>query len=92
MRYIYGEANMDNKLGFCCPEMDIWEANMMAGAYTPHPCRGSGNFQTLNTTDQCDSTGCDFNPYRTGATDFYGPTFWPGYGAIDTKRPFTIVT
>ena len=22
----------------CCAEMDIWEANSMATAYTPHPC------------------------------------------------------
>jgi hypothetical protein len=24
--------------GSCCSEMDIWEANQYASAYTPHPC------------------------------------------------------
>ncbi len=34
--------------GYCCSEMDILEANSMATAMTPHPCKG-------NT---CDKGGC----------------------------------
>ena len=37
----------------------------------------------------CDKDGCDYNPYRVGKSDFYGPgeTF-----EIDSSRPFTVVT
>jgi len=37
----------------------------------------------------CDKNGCDMNPYRTGAHDFYGPG--PNY-TINTLKPFTVVT
>ena len=30
------------RYGACCYELDIWEANSMASAYTNHPC---GNIQ-----------------------------------------------
>ena len=51
LKFISGEANSegwtpsDNDVnsgtghfGSCCAEMDIWEANSMATAYTPHTC------------------------------------------------------
>merc|ERR1711997_139255 len=53
IKFIDGEANCEGwvsnpndesnnmgigKYGSCCAEMDIWEANSMATAYTPHPC------------------------------------------------------
>ena len=28
--------------GACCNEMDIWEANSQAAAYTPHVCTTDG--------------------------------------------------
>ena len=28
--------------GACCQEMDIWEANSQASAYTVHPCNLDG--------------------------------------------------
>ncbi|KAG6858088.1 hypothetical protein C0991_003639, partial [Blastosporella zonata] len=28
--------------GACCSEMDIWEANSISAAVTPHPCTGTG--------------------------------------------------
>lgn len=28
--------------GTCCTEMDIWEANSQAAAFTPHPCTVTG--------------------------------------------------
>ena len=53
IKFIDGEANVidwkpnpndlsnnmgTGKYGSCCAEMDIWEANSMATAYTPHTC------------------------------------------------------
>ena len=32
------------KWGACCAEMDIWEANSKATAYTPHPCSLTGPY------------------------------------------------
>ncbi|KAG5221600.1 glycoside hydrolase family protein [Salix suchowensis] len=61
--------------GSCCAEMDVWEANSMAAAYTPHPCtvkeatRCEGN--DCGDGDNryggvCDKDGCDFNSFRMG--------------------------
>jgi len=88
------------KWGACCAEMDIWEANSMATAYTPHPCEKPGLTRCDgiecgdNAKDQrydgiCDKDGCDFNSYRMGEQKFYGPG--PEY-EVDTTKPFTIVT
>jgi cellulase len=63
--------------GYCCNEMDILEANSMATAMTPHPCKG-------NT---CDKGGCGYNPYAAGQRNFWGPG-----KTVDTGRPFTVVT
>ncbi|KIN01384.1 glycoside hydrolase family 7 protein [Oidiodendron maius Zn] len=81
--------------GSCCTEMDIWEANSISAAYTPHPC--SVNEQTrCSGTDcgigaryssLCDADGCDFNSYRMGNTTFYGSGL-----TVDTSKPFTVVT
>merc|ERR1711879_1026140 len=71
------------KWGTCCAEMDIWEANSISTAYTAHPCNidqptvcgdgqgpscGEGRYDGV-----CDRDGCDFNPFRTGVSKFYGP-------------------
>ena len=57
IKFIAGEANVIDwkanpndfsnnmgagKYGACCAEMDIWEANSMATAYTPHTCSPPG--------------------------------------------------
>lgn len=63
--------------GYCCSEMDILEANSMATAMTPHPCKG----------DTCDSGGCGYNPYASGQHDFYGVG-----KTVDTSKTFTVVT
>jgi cellulase len=63
--------------GYCCNEMDILEANSRANAFTPHPC----------TDTDCDKSGCGFNPYAQGFTNYYGPG-----GTVDTSKPFTVVT
>ncbi|OAA58934.1 glycoside hydrolase family 7 protein [Niveomyces insectorum RCEF 264] len=63
--------------GSCCNEMDILEANSMATAMTPHPCKGS----------TCDKNGCGYNPYASGQRNFWGPG-----KTVDTSKPFTVIT
>jgi len=84
--------------GACCNEMDVWEANSMGNAFTPHSCTKTGQ---LMCTDQdcggtysenryagpCDADGCDFNPYRQGNKEFYGEGM-----TVDTSAVFTVVT
>ncbi|KAG6809058.1 hypothetical protein H0H92_001761 [Tricholoma furcatifolium] len=112
LKFIAGEANCDGwtpstnnantglgNTGSCCPEMDLWEANSISAAVTPHPCTVSG-LTTCNTTacggtdspdtrydSVCDPDGCDFNSYRMGDTTFYGPGM-----TVDTSSTFTVVT
>lgn len=74
--WVNGTLNT-NGAGACCNEMDIWEANANATAYTPHPCQG----QT------CDKGGCGFNPYAQGQTGYYG-----NHGTVNTLQPFTVIT
>ena len=63
--------------GSCCNEMDILEANALATAMTPHPCKG-------NT---CDKGGCGYNPYANGQKNFWGPG-----DTVDTSKVFTVIT
>merc|ERR1712012_234763 len=115
VKFIDGEANVIDwgpnpndksnnmgrgKYGACCAEMDIWEANSMATAYTPHTCsveklyRCEGTDCGDNDKGQrydgvCDKDGCDINPYRMGNRMFFGR------GAeyeVNTLRPITVVT
>ena len=85
--------------GTCCIEMDIWEANKMATAVTPHPCEvneqtrcsgvecGNGPGQRYKGT--CDPDGGDWNPFRLGDKTFFGP----GSGfTVDTTQVMTVVT
>ncbi|KAF2494759.1 cellobiohydrolaseI [Lophium mytilinum] len=94
--FIKGEANLNSTFGACCSEMDIWEANAAATAYTPHPCNTTGVYACSGTAcgdgdaryaGVCDKDGCDYNPYRQNATSFYGANL-----TINTSRPFTVVT
>jgi len=115
IKFIDGEANVidwvpnpndksnnmgKGKYGACCAEMDIWEANSMATAYTPHTCsveklyRCEGiecgdNDKGQRYDGVCDKDGCDINPYRMGNTNFYGRG--PEY-AVNTLKPMTVVT
>ncbi|GAW03175.1 glycoside hydrolase family 7 protein [Lentinula edodes] len=81
--------------GSCCAEMDVWEANSMSAAVTPHPCTvtqqtactGSTCSSPNSTAGVCDQAGCDFNSFRLGDTTFYGPG-----QTVDTTKPFTVVT
>ncbi|KAF7296285.1 Glucanase [Mycena chlorophos] len=86
-----GTGNM----GTCCPEMDIWEANSVSTALTPHTCTTLGQSTCTGsacsapnvTSGTCDQSGCDFNPYRMGVTNFFGP-----HETIDTTQKMTVVT
>lgn len=83
------------KYGSCCSEMDIWEANSISTAYTPHPCSVNGQTRCTGTdcgigarySSLCDADGCDFNSYRMGNTSFYGAG-----KTVDTTKKFTVVT
>ena len=89
-----GQPNMNNS-GACCNEMDLWEANSQATVFTPHTCSRSGSFlcagdecdRTPAGSGVCDKNGCGINTYNLGAQRFYGPGL-----AVDTSRPFTVVT
>ncbi|KAJ7034505.1 glycoside hydrolase [Mycena alexandri] len=108
MKFINGVANVvgwtpdsnnantgTGSMGTCCPEMDVWEANSISAAFTPHPCTTLGQSTCTGTTcseanstqGTCDQAGCDFNSYRMGNTTFYGPGL-----TIDTKQKITVVT
>jgi len=88
------------KYGSCCAEMDIWEANSMANAYTPHTCGIEGQLRCegvdCGDNDKgeryegvCDKDGCDINPFRMGNEKFYGrgEEF-----QVNTLKPITVVT
>jgi len=109
LKFINGEANcMDwtgssensgtGHYGSCCVELDIWEANSMATAYTSHPCDTNGpercegtpcGFGDERYDGVCDKDGCDLNPWRLGDHQFYGPG---SEFVLDTTKPFTVVT
>merc|ERR1740121_492567 len=88
------------KWGLCCTEVDIWEANSVATAFTMHPCTIEGthlckgkecgdNAKKERYDGVCDKDGCDFNSYRMGVENFFGPG--PDY-TVDTEKPMTVVT
>jgi len=85
-------------MGSCCAEMDVWEANAHSEAFTAHPCQNNayhvctdtgcgGTYSQDRFAGDCDPNGCDFNPYRMGVKDFYGPG-----KKVDTSKKFTVVT
>jgi len=65
---------------------------------TPHPCSEvgqarcegdtcGGTYSATRYAGTCDPDGCDFNSYRQGVKDFYGPGM-----TVDTKSKITVVT
>ncbi len=104
IKYINGFVNLNNT-GACSVEMDIWEANRHACAFTPHSCMVKkktmqGVYPCLNDIDcgrgdgnrykgLCDKDGADYNPYRLGDTRLYG---FGAEFAVDTSQPFTVIT
>lgn len=77
--------------------MDIWEANSVSSAYTPHSgpsnlsvCTGDscgGTYSGSRYAGNTDPDGCDFNSYRQGDKTFYGAGM-----TVDTTKPMTVVT
>eukprot|EP00440_Ansanella_granifera_P004155 gb/GFBE01004508.1/.p1 GENE.gb/GFBE01004508.1/~~gb/GFBE01004508.1/.p1 ORF type:complete len:487 (+),score=111.13 gb/GFBE01004508.1/:1-1461(+) len=113
MKFINGEANTIDwnatsdppigKYGSCCAEMDIWEANSRATAYTPHPCSKTGLYKCEgkecgdNDKDErydgvCDKDGCDFNSWRLGNHTYYGRNVAGADFTVDSKKKLTVVT
>ncbi|KAE9382158.1 carbohydrate-binding module family 1 protein [Stipitochalara longipes BDJ] len=110
LKFINGQANADGwnassnsassgtgNHGSCCTEMDIWEANSISSAFTPHSakhasqtictgnaCRGAGSSNRYGGSINLD--GYNFNSYPIGDTTFYDPGI-----TIDTTKVFTIV-
>jgi cellulase len=73
--------------------MDIWEANALAQALTPHPCNATRVYK-CDTADECgqpvgvcDEWGCSYNPSNFGVKDYYGRNL-----TVDTNRKFTVTT
>jgi cellulose 1,4-beta-cellobiosidase len=111
LKFINGQGNVDGWKsstndknagvgghGSCCAEMDIWEANSVAAAVTPHACETAtqsmcsgdacgGTYSTTRYAGTCDPDGCDFNSYRMGDKSFYGSGL-----TVDTSKVFTVVT
>jgi len=78
--------------------MDVWEANSVSTALTPHSCQPEGysvcvddacggTYSLDRYAGTCDANGCDFNPYRVGVKDFYGKG-----KTVDTSKKMTVVT
>jgi cellulose 1,4-beta-cellobiosidase len=115
LKFINGEANLEDwmpsdtdthagtgKYGSCCTEIDIWEANKQAFAYTMHACntpqgqtRCSDDYcafsdeHAYGDVSLCDKNGCDIQPHRLGVHNFFGP------GAdfqIDSTQPLQVTT
>ncbi|PNP48036.1 exoglucanase 1 precursor [Trichoderma gamsii] len=113
LKFISGQANVEGWQpssnnantgigghGSCCSEMDIWEANSISQALTPHPCETvgqvtcsgddcGGTYSNDRYGGTCDPDGCDWNPYRLGNHTFYGPG---SSFTIDTTKKITVVT
>ncbi|TEA20217.1 putative 1,4-beta-D-glucan cellobiohydrolase A [Colletotrichum sidae] len=82
--------------GACCPEFDVWNSNSRAFQTTSKLCQRRTPFYFVCQDEVCDNgeravtcdpEGCDYNPYRLGARDFYGQG-----KTVDTNRKFTVVT
>uniref|UniRef100_O94093 Glucanase n=2 Tax=Chaetomiaceae TaxID=35718 RepID=O94093_9PEZI len=112
LKFIGGKANIEGwrpstndpnagvgPMGACCAEIDVWESNAYAYAFTPHACGSKNRYHICETNNcggtysddrfagYCDANGCDYNPYRMGNKDFYGKG-----KTVDTNRKFTVVS
>ncbi|KAI1453263.1 glycoside hydrolase family 7 protein [Annulohypoxylon moriforme] len=99
--FINGVANIDSR-GSCCNEMDIWEANSLASAFTAHPCSNPGVFECkgdqCGSLGVCEKSGCEYNTWKLGNMSYYGPNRAASSSGnatkftVDTTRPFTVTT
>jgi len=95
LKFIEGEANVLNwhvekvgpvgKYGYCCAELDIWEANRESTAYTAHPCSIDGQEKcfgercgdTPELCDCCEQDLCSCCMRYRGVCDKDGCDFNP---------------
>jgi len=108
VKFMEGKGNVQDwnvtdttgRFGACCAEMDIWEANAEATAYTVHGCTKpktyvceglacGDNLKEERYKGVCDKDGCDFNSFRMGDEKFFG--HGPGF-TVDSSKPVTVVT
>lgn len=87
IKFVRGVANMHGNIGSSATEIDIFEANNQALAWTLHPCSKSGPCHERGCEDNCDRSGADMNPYRQGNFNFYGPG-----KILDSSEKFTVST
>jgi cellulose 1,4-beta-cellobiosidase len=85
IKFVQGQANIFGTTGAAAPEIDILEINREALSFTLHPCSHTG--ACVNCNGYCDKSGADYNPYRQGNHDFYGPG-----KVLDSRYPFTAKT
>merc|ERR1711910_16631 len=96
-------SNMDCGLNgaLYLAEMDLWEANSRAQAYTTHPCAISGAYRCEGTEcgdndsgerydGVCDKDGCDFASYRYGDQKYWGKG--SGFTINTETKKITVVT
>ncbi|KAG8896143.1 hypothetical protein FRC01_011986, partial [Tulasnella sp. 417] len=94
LKWIGGESTSGvGKYGSCCNEIDLFQGNSISSALTAHSCSSAtvtGQYRctgtecgtTANPTGGvCDPVGCDYNSYRNGQQNFYGPS-----KTIDTTK------
>lgn len=87
-KFIGGKANIGRKYGSCCFEWDVWEANAYATQFAAHPCSiNTPSYVCQSDCQQCDTSGCGWNHYRTGDKDYYGKG-----KTVNTNSKFTVVT
>ena len=102
LKFINGEANLDNKWGNCCAEFSLFDANMISASMSAHPCTYLDDYRCEGNTcgegdarysGLCDKDGCDLNTFRGGNTTFYGPVQNEDSDfTIDTTKKMTVVT
>jgi len=112
LKFINGEANIQDwvpsqtdshagfgKYGSCCTEINLWDANRMASAYTMRACSAEGqtrcegidcgDYGPDRFNGMCDANGCDLQPHRLGVHDFFGPG---SDFQIDSTQPVHVTT
>eukprot|EP01064_Diplonema_japonicum_P013599 TRINITY_DN2114_c0_g1_i5.p1 TRINITY_DN2114_c0_g1~~TRINITY_DN2114_c0_g1_i5.p1 ORF type:complete len:484 (+),score=190.47 TRINITY_DN2114_c0_g1_i5:79-1530(+) len=115
MHFVKGRANIpiqnaqgggaDSAWHACCNEIDLWEANNVSTAVTPHPCEANGTdvtgtYACPNGADKCretcDHAGCDFASYRlqyySGGMNGAKVNFYGNGLKVDASKPVTVVT
>ncbi|CAI4217505.1 unnamed protein product [Parascedosporium putredinis] len=95
LKYIDGKGNI---IGWNPSDNDQNAGQQNLHRLHPHPCTTVGQHTCTGDScggtysddrygGTCDPDGCDFNSYRQGDLEFYGPGM-----TVDTNKVFTVVT